>query len=441
MKYFAALWRFLTEPAPRVTHPERRRQSRLLMSLLVVITALWVLVFFSFPLLASLDLPGGKGYIVTVIYPLLLLGMLPLMLSSYFLARYGHHAWGSRILVTSISAAGFFDIITTKDANILGMPLIALVLCGVLLTPLDALQSAVVTFVGYLLIVGVLKIFTVWEIYGALVLVGVVATLSEINVVIRARDVRHLEQQSRDLIEFQAQLVEAHKMEAVGRLSAGLAHELNNILAAINGYVEIIRSKRVDSLRPFTDKILQATDRAVRLTDGLLAFGQQQAMKLELVDIDDALRKSWPDLESAVLETTRLRLTISTSPKRVAIDVELFIKATQALIALAEQHLSGPGEVGVETDFAELVAGNEYRLSPGPYCLIRVVDSGTAISDEVGSRVFDPFFTTGEFGTGGLDFAAAWGIVRQFNGQIVLESTPPRGNLLRVALPCTGHPL
>jgi signal transduction histidine kinase len=318
------------------------------------------------------------------------------------------------------------------------MPVLALVLCSLLLTPLDTVASFLVTVVGYVVLDMVVPGLTSWEVVSTLIIVGAVGALSTAEASVRRQDLKHIEGQAAELRKRQNQLVEAQKMEAVARLSSGVAHEFNNILTMINGYAEVIDRRPADDPTIYTARIREAGTRAARLTEGLLAFSQQQLLHLQSADLDKLLKNQGPFLRSVLRKETHLAMDFSPEAKTIKIDVDQFSETLRALLQAAEENLTVGGSLSIGTRTIDLSTNNAMLLPEGAYCTVEIFDNGPAKDQEVQSRLFNPFFTTGEFGSGRLDLAAAYGLVRQLGGQIEMKSEPGRGNTIVVVLPRRG---
>ena len=431
----SSLWKRLTEPAAVLTDPELRRRTRMILSILVIVGILWCMVFFSNPLQALADLSPQQSRMVKVIFPGILLAFAPFLVLAYFLARRGHPNGASRILVSIGSAGSFYYIFSAGDASGLSMPVLAVVLCSLLLSPLDTFGCVVITVAGYLLLPTFVPSLNIWDVYGTLIVVGSAGALCTGAVYVRSRDLDHIQKQADELARNHEQIVGAQKMEAVARLSAGVGHEFNNILAVINGYAEIIERSPTTSPAKSAARIREASLRAVKLTDGLLAFSQQQLMHVETTDLDKLLKSHEERLKSTLRTDTSLSILSSPETKIVELDTGIFCDAMGTLVRTAEKNLPAQGEISIETQSHDLGRINRLHLPPGRYCFIDIRDNGQVGDREVMTRLFDPFFTTGEFGTGNLELAAAYGIVRQSGGQVELRSDREIGNSIVVVVP------
>ncbi len=249
---------------------------------------------------------------------------------------------------------------------------------------------------------------------------------------------KRVEQES---LELREQLLHSQKMEAIGLLAGGVAHDFNNILTVILGYGEILAMKLQETgEREKAVQIVRAAERAAELTKGLLAFGKKQAFNLTIRDINQLVAENGSFLKRVIGEEIELATELSPEPLNVMMDssqiqLVLMNHATNAREAMPE---GGKLTIGVERltldeDFIAL----QGRGTPGPYALIRVQDTGCGMSKETTRRIFEPFFTTKGMGTG-LGLAITHGIVSQHNGFIRCESEQGKGTTFFIYLPIAG---
>ena len=244
----------------------------------------------------------------------------------------------------------------------------------------------------------------------------------------------------RKLIE--EQLRQAQKMEAIGRLAGGVAHDFNNILTVIVGYSELLLqrfSDPGDPNRQDVELIRNASERASNLTRQLLAFSRQQTLhpqrlnlNLVIANIEKMLRR---------LLTENIEFTIRLAPDLGQIKADPS-QIDQVLMNLAVNALDAMPEGGsftIETankDLSEPYNKHHLQAPPGSYALLTVTDTGSGMDDETLRRIFDPFFTTKEPGKGtGLGLSTVYGIVRQSNGFILIDSQPDQGTMFQIYLP------
>ena len=233
------------------------------------------------------------------------------------------------------------------------------------------------------------------------------------------------------------QVTQLRKQEAIGRLAGGVAHDLNNALAAIMGYGEHLRMRLPPdgSERRAAEGILAAVDRASRVTHGLLAFSEQQHLAGDPLDLNALLQSSGDLLRRALGERIQLQLEPYREPLLIRGDVELLRLVLTYLADNARQAMPHGGRFTVAATPKD---SGEPPAEAGFACL-RVSDTGSGMNEEVRNRLFEPFFTTQGFGKGaGLGLPMIFGIVRQHGGRMEVISAPGKGAEFRIFLPLAG---
>jgi signal transduction histidine kinase/ActR/RegA family two-component response regulator len=240
---------------------------------------------------------------------------------------------------------------------------------------------------------------------------------------------------------FKDQLHHAQKLDSIGQLAGGIAHEFNNILATILGYAGILEirlgkdSPHLSALR----HIIGASEKGASLTRGMLAFSRNQAVKLEPLGLNGFVGGLKEMLTRLAGEN--IRIEFNTGPQELLLNADQG-QLRQIIINLynnARDAMQDGGSLTIATA-GRTVVGNETDvpagLSPGNYALLTVADTGHGIPPEVMERIFDPFFTTKEVGKGtGLGLSIVFGIVQQHGGGVAVTSTPGKGTLCSVWLP------
>jgi PAS domain S-box-containing protein len=256
------------------------------------------------------------------------------------------------------------------------------------------------------------------------------------GVVMDITDRRHLE----------AQLIQAQKMESIGRLAGGVAHDFNNLLTVINGYSELILSDPAAgeaSIGP-AKQILLAGNRAAALTQQLLLFSRQQPVQAQLIDLNALIAESKDLLQRLVGYDIRISTAAGTDPAPIRADASQIHQILMNLAVNARDAMPGGGDLRIETALFE--AGPDiYRdrssaeartIEPGYYLVLTVSDTGTGIDEETQRHIFEPFFTTKPQGKGtGLGLATVYGIVKQNRGWIEIASKLGKGSTFRIFLP------
>lgn len=239
------------------------------------------------------------------------------------------------------------------------------------------------------------------------------------------------------------QFLQAQKMEAVGRLAGGVAHDFNNVLTVIRGYTEFIigQSHAADARRSDAEEIRQAAEQASLLTQQLLAFSRKQARHPQLIDVNRAVRDTERLLVRLIGEDVTLLLRVSRDENAIFADAAQLQQILMNLAINARDAMPRGGTLIIETT-EEIVTAAPGARTSGPsskFMRISVTDSGEGIAPEHQPHVFEPFFTTKEPGKGtGLGLSTVHGIVKQSGGFIRLRSEVGRGTTVDVYLPCAG---
>jgi PAS domain S-box-containing protein len=242
------------------------------------------------------------------------------------------------------------------------------------------------------------------------------------------------------------QLRQAVKMEAVGRLAGGIAHEFSHLVAAISGYGERIlaRLKPADPLRAEVSEILRAGERAADLTRELLAFGRQQSARPARLDLNEFIQQRLPTLRRIVSEEVVVVDLIEERVGRIHADPGLLEQLLVSLFVNARDAMPEGGriEISTATADAEEIRRRGLRGVPRPtYVRLSIRDSGEGMDPATMSRIFEPFFTTRERGRGsGLGLSTVYGIVKQCEGFIFADSHPGQGSVFHVYLPQVEAP-
>ncbi|MEX2178443.1 MAG: PAS domain S-box protein [Gemmatimonadaceae bacterium] len=232
--------------------------------------------------------------------------------------------------------------------------------------------------------------------------------------------------------QLEEQLRQAQKMEAIGQLAGGVAHDFNNILTAITSYSELLLDDVGESpMRADLVEIRQAARRAADLTKQLLAFSRRQVLQVEVLDLAAVVRDMEGMLRRLISEDIILDTTYPESPIMVRADRAQLEQVIMNLVVNARDALPANGQIRVAVE-SEAHAGK----GDSARALLRVVDNGSGIPPEVLSRIFEPFFTTKEPGKGtGLGLSVVYGIIDQLGGTIAVDSEEGTGTTFRILLP------
>jgi PAS domain S-box-containing protein len=242
------------------------------------------------------------------------------------------------------------------------------------------------------------------------------------------------------------QLRHSQKMEAIGQLAGGVAHDFNNILTVIHGHASLLAAgaNLAGPLARCAQQIGQAADRAAGLTRQLLTFSRRQVMQPRQLDLNEVVSNMTKMLSRILGEDIALQLNYSPQPALVQADAGMIEQVLLNLAVNSRDAMPKGGQLiikiaGVEIGLRHVAHHPEARA--GRCICLSVVDTGTGIEPEVLPRIFEPFFTTKEIGKGtGLGLATVYGIVKQHQGWIEVESHPGKGAGFKVFLPRSSEP-
>jgi two-component system cell cycle sensor histidine kinase/response regulator CckA len=250
----------------------------------------------------------------------------------------------------------------------------------------------------------------------------------------------------RDITETQrleAQFRQAQKMEAVGRLAGGVAHDFNNMLSVIIGYsdlsIDLIPAE--STVKKYLVQIKKASERAALLTRQLLAFSRQQIVFPQILDLNDVVNK----IATMLLRMVGESISVSFRPTKplgsIKADPGQIEQILMNLVVNARDAMPCGGEITVETAHAELdehYVAEHPGSQPGQHVLLAISDNGCGIEEGIKSKIFEPFFTTKGVGQGtGLGLSTVYGIVTQSNGSISVESERGKGTTFKIYFPIT----
>jgi PAS domain S-box-containing protein len=244
------------------------------------------------------------------------------------------------------------------------------------------------------------------------------------------------------LRQTEAQLRQAQKMEAVGRLAGGVAHDFNNLLTVIRGYSELILSRLTteDPSRREIEEVKKAADRAAGLTSQLLAFSRRQFVTAKIVDLN-AVILNMDGMLRRLLGEDIVDLCVDLDPQLASIkaDPGQIEQVIMNLAVNARDAMSTGGQLTIETRNVLVETGlrrDIVMLKEGSYVLLAIRDTGQGMSEETQSHLFEPFFTTKEKGKGtGLGLSTVYGIVKQSGGTIRIESILGQGTTCKIFFP------
>jgi two-component system cell cycle sensor histidine kinase/response regulator CckA len=234
---------------------------------------------------------------------------------------------------------------------------------------------------------------------------------------------------------------QSQKMQAIGQLAGGVAHDFNNVLTAIIGYSDLLLANHRPTDPSFQDimQIKQNANRAAGLVRQLLAFSRRQTLRPEVLQLGDVLSELQLMMRRLVGEKVSLELRHGRDLWLVKADINQFEQVVINLVVNARDAMPSGGKIELRTanlSAADTAKLNEKSLPAADYVMIEVADTGTGIPDDVREKIFEPFFTTKEVGKGtGLGLAMVYGIVKQTGGYVFCDSTVGVGTTFRILLP------
>ena len=244
-----------------------------------------------------------------------------------------------------------------------------------------------------------------------------------------------------DLRRAEEQLLQAQKMEAIGQLAGGVAHDFRNQLTVIKGFSEMLlrRSLVKDEGRDKVAEILKAVERSSTLASELLAFGRKQIVRPEVVNLDDLITAISEPLARMIGEDIRLSIVPSSNLGNVKLDPSEFQHALTNIVLNARDAMPQGGQLAIGTanvDLAEGYVRQHMEASVGPHVMVTVSDTGTGMDPKTLERIFEPFFTTKPTGKGtGLGLSMVYGFVKQAGGHIGVYSEPGHGTTVKLYFP------
>ncbi len=246
-----------------------------------------------------------------------------------------------------------------------------------------------------------------------------------------------------DRLKLEEQLRESQKMEAIGQLAGGVAHDFNNILTIIIGNTSMISSEPGVSgeVLDLNRQASEAAMRAAQLTRQLLLFSRRQAMQRKVVDLNEIVRLIARMLGRIVGETTPLTYDLCKDSLIADVDAGMIDQALMNLVVNARDAMPNGGDLRIQSfplTVSEGEAEYDSEINPGDYGCLRVIDNGVGISKDQMQHIYEPFFTTKETGKGtGLGLSTVFGIVKQHGGHVVAESEEGKGTSFTLFFPLT----
>jgi PAS domain S-box-containing protein len=242
-------------------------------------------------------------------------------------------------------------------------------------------------------------------------------------------------------IKLETQLRQAQKMEAIGQLTGGVAHDFNNILTVISGSIEILVDAlgRDPKLGPIAKSIDEAAERGAQLTQRMLAFARRQALQSRTLDLNEVIKRTSAILQRTLGEDISVRTVLRDGLWLATADPSQLEDAILNLAVNARDAMPNGGELVIETlnvHLDEQYAAHNDEVVAGDYATVIVSDSGSGMPSEVIERAFEPFFTTKDVGQGtGLGLSMVYGFIKQSRGHVKIYSEVGHGTSIRLYLP------
>jgi len=245
--------------------------------------------------------------------------------------------------------------------------------------------------------------------------------------------------------QLQGRLAQSARMEAVGQLASGVAHDFNNLLTIIKGYSSLLLEKGSQGPDAHAaEEIQHAADRAAALTRQLLAFGRKQTLQQRVLDLNIVVRGLEQMLRRVVTENVELIIDTAANLGCINADPAQMEQVILNLVVNARDAMPGGGRLTISTAPLEVpsdIGAEDNLVRAGSYVTLAVKDTGVGMDAATRARIFEPFFTTKELGKGtGLGLSTVYGIIKQSNGHITVESEPGKGTTFRVSLPEADAP-
>ena len=262
-----------------------------------------------------------------------------------------------------------------------------------------------------------------------------------------ARDFTEKKIAQEEKAQLEEQINQAQKLESVGRLAGGVAHDLNNLLSPILGYSEILLEGIGDNdwCRRELEQILKAGQRARDLVQQLLAFSRKQLLEFKNVDLNALLKNFYKLLRHTIRENIDINMQLAQSLPFVKSDSGQLEQVVMNLAVNAQDAMPKGGKMMIETAGVELdesYAAEHTSVVPGSYVRLTVTDTGCGMDEETLEKIFEPFFTTKGVGKGtGLGLATVYGIVKQHGGNVWVYAEPGLGSTFKIYLPVSADEL
>ncbi|MBD3419697.1 MAG: PAS domain S-box protein [Chitinivibrionales bacterium] len=261
------------------------------------------------------------------------------------------------------------------------------------------------------------------------------------------RNIQQRKNAEHDRAVLEEQLLHSQKMESIGRLAGGIAHDYNNILGAIAGYADMIRQQskaKQPKFAKYADTILRASQRAADLTTKLLAFARKGKYEVCVFDMHDLISDTVKLLKHSIDKKVKLNFELQAERATIKGDGTQIQNVLLNLVINAQDAMCDGGSITFATDNStidkQFLIAHPHKLLPGEYLKLSVIDTGIGMEEGVCRMIFEPFFSTKELGKGtGLGLASVYGTIKSHHGAIEVSSEPGKGSCFEIYLPLTSQ--
>ncbi len=237
----------------------------------------------------------------------------------------------------------------------------------------------------------------------------------------------------------QAQLQETQKMEAIATLAGGIAHQFNNALMGIMGNIELLKMDLPEDkkITGYTKAMKESAHRMAHLTDQLLAYARGGKYNPESLSLNSSVKDTIALLQHTLGPSVNVETDLPLDVMKIKADSTQIEMALSAIVANSNEAMEGPGRIRISTrnmDLDQEFIKDHPGLKPGPHVCLSIEDDGTGMDEETRDRIFDPFFTTHFMGRG-LGMASVYGVIKNHDGSVIVESELGKGTVVRIYLP------
>lgn len=252
-------------------------------------------------------------------------------------------------------------------------------------------------------------------------------------------DITNRRRESEEKARLESQIRQAQKMEAIGTLAGGIAHEFNNAIVAVTGNIELLQMDlpNDESVLKYTESMKASSHRMTRLTNQLLAYAGGGKYRTKTISLNDFVEETLAIVKHTIEPSIRLETNLSGDALKVSADITQMQMVFSAVLANASEAIEAKGKIRIST-IMENISSEHVKtnpdLMPGTYVCLTIEDDGKGMEEEIRTKIFEPFFTT-KFQGRGLGMAAVYGIIKNHNGSIIVDSEPGEGTTVRIYLP------